>query len=128
MHIGHTGENAVRFLLGFSLLVLISLVNNTDSVFAYSLEVTTSGEVTMDIAPPISGDIGTAIVADNVGIVSDCRAGYIFVGWSFGEYGPGDYEIDNVLPIGSSVTVDREFMSKVPADGTITFYPALDYN
>ena len=60
-------------------IFLLSLIGNSEPAAAFSLEITTSGEVMVNVAPRMSDGVGTAVVEDNVGIVSDCRAGYNFV-------------------------------------------------
>ena len=46
------------------------------SVFAYSASITTSGTVTIDVLPKGNGSAGTNISAEEINVVTDCRAGY----------------------------------------------------
>lgn len=56
----------------------ISVKNEVD-VSAYSLTVSASDSVSVDVVPDFGEGIGATVVEDEVGIMSDCRAGYSFV-------------------------------------------------
>ena len=75
----------------------------------YSMTVSTSGAVKVDVAPSTGGEAGIAVVADEVEIVSDCRAGY-----TFNIVGP----TDNNLYLDGDSENDDSGTYFMPVDGT----------
>ena len=70
--------------------------------------------------------LGDTVTLPNSGFDYDEHAS--FVGWSFVEYDMGDYNINNVYSVGTTITMDRGMRAKASKNGRIVLYPALDYN
>ena len=66
---------------GLSLFIVCAVMcfGYTVPVSAYSLTITTSGELVANSKPASNGGVGTTIVTDDVNVTSNCRAGYTLV-------------------------------------------------
>lgn len=111
-------KTKVFAVIGLSVLGGVFLMHS-DSVSAYSLTVTTSGSVTADVIPSADGGIGTTIVTDNVGIVSNCRAGYTMT-----IAGPSD----NNLYLNGDDTNNTTGTYFTPVDGTSALNASANAN
>ena len=122
MQEGYTNKRQL-FWAVVGLVFLTSLINiagNSAPVSAlYSMTVSTSGAVTVDVAPSIGGEAGTAVVADEVEIASDCRAGY-----TFNIVGP----TDNNLYLDGDNNNDDSGTYFMPVDGTSALNNSANVN
>ncbi|MBR3115686.1 InlB B-repeat-containing protein [Candidatus Saccharibacteria bacterium] len=104
---------------GALLVALLIVVFKNDCAFAFSLNITTSGDIVTNVTPVGDGGVGTSIVMDEVNITSNCRSGYTFT-----ITGPSD----NNLYLDGDVTNNVSGTYFTPVDGNSALNGAGNIN
>ena len=98
--------------------LFLSIISDSP-VSAYSLSMSTSSPLTANVLPKTDGSIGTTVVTDNIGIASDCRAGYTLT-----ITGP----TDNNLYLNGDSTNNSSGTYFTPVDGTSALNTSANAN